>query len=162
MDLPKMPSRGFILNQKAATTSSTASSTATKTQANTSTASSVASGSPSSTSGSDSSSSTGTSASNATPKKKRNTAAIAAGVLGALVGIAIVLGGLLFLLRQARKRRDAASGGGQKDLAVEEQKGGHTYAYHSQELPDASPSELPVERHGQPRELNGSTPREWH
>lgn len=155
IDLPRMPSRAFILAQKdsssssstASSTSKTAQSTATSTKSQTTSATAADDAKPSD---------------SGAAEKKTNTVAIAAGVLGGLVGIALVLGGVLLFLRQARKKREAASAAlganwednkGQKDV----------YAYyHPQELPGEQLSELSGDRHGETRELAGSTPRDWH
>jgi hypothetical protein len=161
MDLPRMPSRVFVLSQKISTSVSSSpwsSSTATDTKTREA-ATSILVSTPAKSEPARSSHSTEASES-ALPEKTTNTAAIAAGVLGALVGIALVLGGVLFLLRQARKRREAEGKERQADLMVDGN-GQGAYAYHVQELP-VQPSELPGEGHGQPRELKGSTPGDWH
>ena len=157
-DLPKMPSRGFTLSGKAAESSS-AAATATKTGAGgSSTSIAVSPKEDVSVSGSETSPSpTGT---QAAAGKKTHTIAIAVGVLGGLIGIALVLGGILFLLRQARKRREAANGSG-KTGAGDDQEGAYGFAHRGQELAGVPPSGLAGDRRGESRQLNGSTPRDW-
>lgn len=148
---PRMPSRAFILAQKAPSSSSSASTSTTAQNTVTSTKSQ----STSATNGAEPSAS-------GVAVKKTNTAAIAVGVLGGLVGIALVLGGVLFLLRQARKKREAASAEmGANGATHKGQEDVYAY-YHTQELPAEQVSELPGDRHGESRELAGSTPRDWH
>lgn len=144
-DLPKMPSRGFRLSGKAAQ-----SSTATATGGS-STSTSVSPKEDATVSKSETSPSpTGA---QAPAGKKTHTVAIAAGVLGALVGIALLLGGVLFLLRQVRKKREAGIESGKSGPGGDGE-GGHAFAQQGQELAG--------DRREQSREMNGSTPRNWH
>ena len=153
-DLPGMPSRGFILRQKEVATSTSATVT---------TSSSTSSSSSSSSSPTGSSETSGVSpspsATNSAAEEKSNGAMIAAGVLGGLLAVALILGGVLFFLWRAKKRREAGGKTGAL-MAEEDYKSGQSYAYSAHELP-IPPTEL-GDHTGQSRELNGSTPRDWH
>ena len=152
-DLPKMPSRGFILLRKEKKEEEEVSSSTTMTTTTTSVSSQT------STAGLGPSSSPPVKETEADEKPKA--AIIAACVLAVLLGIALVLGVALFFLRRARRRREDE----EKPRGIYSKKGDgdsvHMYVYPTQELP-APPQELIGDGTGQSRELNGSTPRDWH
>ncbi|PVI04422.1 hypothetical protein DM02DRAFT_624917 [Periconia macrospinosa] len=163
-----LPSKGFILHpsQKAVTTpepSQTTSSTSPSTPSTT--PSTTPSKPPNAESASvDPAAPSGTpqTSSKSEPSKKgSNTAAIAGGVLGSLVGVALILVGVLALLKRKRKQDEAKEGAKHQDTysgsnGSEIAAGSTVYAHRADaEMYQAPPPvELPAQQH-QPQSQQG-------
>ena len=160
-DNPKMPSRGIIINNSKGTKSSSSSATSSSSSRFTSSSTSQRSSPPPNTAGAETSPSP---AKPSTKKKKKgssNTGVIAGAVLGGLVGLALICGAALLLLKRIKEKRKAEA---ERDAPLVEAMGDTKHGgavVYAHELQTA-PAELSGHKPDRSSELQGSSPRDWH